>query len=540
MKNRSNIVTSEHQNNRHDQAITIWRGGEGNQDEQNSDLSDWTGKVNEALVNMEAVRQPLGGLQVKFEIHLSDLSMQCKEKDDQIERQLATIRNKLEEERKEMDRQKLEKEKSTEAMIAREKKSLQDEFEKTMILHRQSHEDHRKQLKDDFERQKEESNRKLTALEAENRQLSGTIQEQSQKLQTQETELKRNAQRSDILQQSIYSYKMELEDKEKELSMMKSTFTLRSRSLDDLKKQFAKISVFIEDISVRYFTGLMEKDPGSAHEELVAADPFFANVPIDESEDSYNLRIVHVQRVISEALCKYIWKPFRSECTFPHEELASFLLQMMNALDKSSLAGRPANVWTALSMRALKLLPEGSLQKSVSNPSTTTNRAKNVISTVYNVLSPLLNPSRSGSFAADLSALTDLAIDVWETAQTDPAKYQEWRYQAFDPTTTLDGYNTISNEIFLLFPRVEAMVLSGQTDQNSSPRPSPGESISTANVIELCLHPGRGLPHSSEIVLRGIQAQEEIEHYIEIAKREARLRRYTAPNGKRTSTASST
>lgn len=310
-----------------------------------------------------------------------------------------------------------------------------------------------------------------------------------------------------------------------------------------MKSQFSRISAFIEEISTKYFTDPIERDPGTVHEQLVSADPLFANVPIDESEVSYNLRLVHVQRVISEALCEYIWRPFSSEYTLAHEDLGSFLFQMMNALDSSSLSGQPANIWTALTMRALELLQEGSHQKSGSK-SPSNGRAKNVLSKVYSVLSPLLTPSKSRNFASDLGALADLAIDVWQTAQTgdyrikviprlDPARYQEWRSQAFDPMMIRDSRNMVSDDIFILFPRVDAMILSGRSER--SPRSSPSESERNS-VIGVCLHPGKGLPQSSELVLNGIQAQEEINNYIEIAKREARMKRNTDMHGRRAST----
>ncbi|KAH8805162.1 hypothetical protein F5884DRAFT_859775 [Xylogone sp. PMI_703] len=571
-KNGSNVVVSEYGTNGYDQEITIWRGDEENHDGPDADLSDWAGRVNETMANMDALRQSFGELQVKFGMHLRDLDMvqenkkrlafyeqQCREKDDQIQRQLATIstltkismdhekkmaeeQNRIEDERKELDREKLERERRTEATIAREKKILQEEFEKNMASHSQSHEDRRRQMEDDFKRQKEEANRRMAAVDAENKQLSKTLQEQSQRLHSQENKLKRSVQRTDALQQYINSYKKELEDKEKELGMMKSAFTPRYRSLDDVKTQFTKISAFIEEISMKYFTDPIEGDPGSVHEELVAADPAFMNVPIDESEVSYNLRIVHAQRVISEALCEYIWRPFRSDYTLANEELASCLFQMMKALDNSGLAGQPANIWTALTMRALDLLPEVPTQKSAANLPPPAGRAKSVIAKVYGVLSPLLTASKGRSFAGDLSALTDLAIDVWQTAQTgdyrvkvisklDPARYQEWRSQAFDPTTMQGNRNAVSNDIFLLFPRVEATMLSGKSDRAAnSPRSSPSR---TPGLTDVCLHTGKGLPHSCELVLHGIQVQEDINNYIENAKREARMKRYSGMNNSR-------
>lgn len=564
-KNSSNVVVSEYGNNGYDQEVTIWRDDEGN------DLTEWASKVNETMANMEALRQSFGSLQVKFGEHLHDLGLveenknrlafleqQCKEKDDQIQRQLATIstltkisfdqeekiakeRVKIEGKQKDLDREKIESERKTDVRIAREKKNQQEEFEKIIASHNLNHEDRRRQMEDDFRRQKEEGNRRITALDAENKQLSRTLQEQSQRIRSQEVRFKRSVQRIDALQQYIQSYKKQLEGKEKELGMVKSAFTSRFRSLDDLKTQFTKISSFVEEISMKYFTDPIEKDPGSAHEDLVAADAAFTNVPIDESEVSYNLRIAHVQRVISEALCEYIWKPFRSDYTLAHDDFTNFLLQMMNALDNSNLAGQPANIWTALTMRALELLPGGPIQHLASP--TPSGRAKNVISKVYSVLSPLLSRSKSRSFAADLGTLTDLAIDVWQTAYTsdyrvqiipqlDPVKYQEWRSQAFDPTT-MQGTNAMPSEIFLLFPRVEATVLSGQTPNSVNPLASAPKDFDRIPITEACLHPGKGLPHSSELVLHGVQIQEDINNYIENAKREARMKRYSGTNNSR-------
>lgn len=123
------------------------------------------------------------------------------------------------------------------------------------------------------------------------------------------------------------------------------------------------------------------------------ADSAFNSVPVNDGDDSHDLRTAHAQRAISTAICQYIWKPLSSECTLLHPEFNSFLSKLPDELHKSSPGGRAARIWTALTMRALQsllvdsLLPHISESKERSQPARPT-RAEHVVSKVFSVLSP--------------------------------------------------------------------------------------------------------------------------------------------------------
>ncbi|ELR08575.1 hypothetical protein GMDG_03270 [Pseudogymnoascus destructans 20631-21] len=95
-----------------------------------------------------------------------------------------------------------------------------------------------------------------------------------------------------------------------------------------------------------------EQDLEIVHGKLVAQDPSFGSIPIDETDNSHDLRTAHAQRIISNAICEYVWKPLRSEFTLLHPDFNSLLVKLSDELLKYNPDGRVAKVWTALTMRA--------------------------------------------------------------------------------------------------------------------------------------------------------------------------------------------
>lgn len=241
--------------------------------------------------------------------------------------------------------------------------------------------------------------------------------------------------------------------------------------------------------------------------------------------------------------------------TASQQESPNILIKMMDALDQSNRAGRSSNVWTALSMKALGLLRPESVSGSDDKASTSI-RGNKVRTKVTEVLRPLLDSSRITDFENELVSLAKLCIDVWDDAQTSEyrikvnptlnlAQQAEWRSLKFDPVRSSGDESTAGastdpsskgSKILLLFPRVEATIISDPSmPQSSIPGSFPGEP-----TMYRCLHPGKGLSPSSQLVIRGRKAQEEIEKMIKTSRKEARLRRNTGLSGRRPSTASST
>jgi hypothetical protein len=310
------------------------------------------------------------------------------------------------------------------------------------------------------------------------------------------------------------------------------------------------------------------QDLEKVHDELVAADPCFGSVPIDDSDDSRNLRAAHAQRIISDAICQYIWKPLRSEFTLSHPELNVLLSKISDELDKTSYSGRATNVWIALTMRALQSLPADSLPRASefkeSPRPIRSGRADGVVSQVFPILSPLVSSSQNESLQMDLLELTTSAIDTWDAAQTGELKIivspllehahrEEWRSQEFDPASPPSDYDETKPDmmskthprVFTLFPRVVARGVADPVKHDTSPPGSwPQVSDQLPRTIETCIHPGRGLPECSPLVVRGKAEQEERNDYLskalENAKKEMHSTRRLTGHGRRDSMGSST
>ena len=299
------------------------------------------------------------------------------------------------------------------------------------------------------------------------------------------------------------------------------------------------------------------QDSKTLHDKLAEADPCFKSVPIDDSEDSYNLRSAHAQRVISTAICEHIWKPFHSELTINHE-FSSLLSKISGELDKSSSSGRAAKVWAALTMQALQSL-QASAMSSPNGESredlrpTVTKTAENIISAVTR-LSPLVNPSQNRSLEGDLLKLINMSVNVWNDAYAggfklivssslDRAHREEWRSQQFDPASSPPLHRvgtdpeSISNthpRIFTLFPRIMAH---GDVDLVKEDKGPPGSWPKEPEKI--CIHRGVGLPEWSKLVVIGKDEQAKKEEYysnlMKNADRELRSTRRGSEQGRRVS-----
>lgn len=300
---------------------------------------------------------------------------------------------------------------------------------------------------------------------------------------------------------------------------------------------------------------MMYKDVEQVHEELAAADPLFSSVPIDDSEDSRDLCTAHAQRVISKAICEDIWKPFSSEFTALQPEPSGILAKISDEIDQSDHGGRTAKFWDARTMRALKSLPANSMTSPGSESTEYPHpvRTNSVISKV-SVLSPLVSSSQEESLRVDLVNLVNSAVDVWENGQAggskitvtlllDRAHREEWRSQQFDPScegneANPDLTSTTRPRIFPLFPRILAPAV-GNLVNHGSGLPGSWPADSDLTII----HPGKGLPEWSALVVRGQAEQEERKDYVEKVLENARKQlqsRRASGTGRRSSRGSAT
>ena len=224
------------------------------------------------------------------------------------------------------------------------------------------------------------------------------------------------------------------------------------------------------------------------------------------------------------------------------------LNKLSDELRNTSGGRRSANVWAALTMRALESLPpqqeKAHIAESQDIPQVCSSvRAERVISRVISILSPLVDISRIKALQGDLNKVAHAAIDVWDSAQKsgdlnitvsqslERAHREEWRAPQFDPVAPSRGqdeadFDAISKtrpRIITLFPRVMAWtVVDLVNDEKSPPGSFPRESDQAPHNIETCIHPGKGLPEWSSLVVRGKEQREEQKDFLAKAAEDAR------------------
>jgi hypothetical protein len=177
-------------------------------------------------------------------------------------------------------------------------------------------------------------------------------------------------------------------------------------------------------------------------------------------------------------------------------------------------------------MRALQCLNVTSLQAQ-SPPAQRTNI---VVDQILSALSPLVAQSQATQLRNDLLALAQSAISVWCSAQTDELQiivypnldrtaHEEWCSSTLDSNSSLPENNSLASEginstparVFTLFPRVIALKMSGIKDLPADALPgSWPDAHQEPAVMETCIHPGKGLPECSELVVKGKQEAEEM------------------------------
>lgn len=218
-------------------------------DNQQPRLGAWTEAVQEAVESMGTTHRTIKGLEDKFRSHMDELSNtdetrimltrlkeECSEKEERINKlkgTIETLRSMDTEAKAEIDRawaeikksrQKLneeenKQEKRVAAMIAEEKLTLTNEFDKLMMDHGISHAKRTKELEDTKTRMNVEQEKLVAALDAQEK----TFEAQSQKLNTARDDC-------DHWKRITESYKRDTQRLERELQVLKDGLALESQS----------------------------------------------------------------------------------------------------------------------------------------------------------------------------------------------------------------------------------------------------------------------------------------------------------------------
>jgi chromosome segregation ATPase len=231
---------------------------------QKHSLGTWTEAVSDTVRSMGAAHQAIKDLQGRFTSHLDDLRMteetkdslrqlqeDCMEKDEEIRMQANTIttltsmklkteekiehqKKELERDKKELEQEKAKLEKRVAATIAEERLKLTNEVEKLAMKNSQSYDKRMKELEDEATKQGEENNRRVAALEADNKHLSTTVEQQKETIEDQAKELEKSFEQCDVLERAKDSFKRDKVARETELEEMKKEFALSPKSKEYL------------------------------------------------------------------------------------------------------------------------------------------------------------------------------------------------------------------------------------------------------------------------------------------------------------------
>ncbi|KUJ12523.1 uncharacterized protein LY89DRAFT_209467 [Mollisia scopiformis] len=438
------------------------------------------------------------------------------------EQRLGKIREELQQDRDklkaEKEKQVAKAEKADKSLVAL-KATLDLEMEKELASRTQ-------QLEAKMTSREDERKKKLSNLEAEKKKQSDNLAQEQKKLRTVQADLDDN-RAAKIL------YKQQKEELEATLKEIQNEFDLTRQDADFYKRKFADIASNIETISSEYFRLL----PHDIHKDLKSIDDCFRSVPIFEEDTSAELRIAHVQRIMSRALYDNIWQPFSSDETSPDTNLANWLNTIYTRLAKNELGGkngRAAMVWKVLTMRSLQSADQ-ELPLSPTSPATShqvsqfSSRASQAVQEIIGKLTPLVDPAQKVEIQEKLLRLAQSAVEVWNVAQKDKLKVEAyialniadrdtWRSAQFDPLPSSEEASTdmvikssTRPRVFTLFPRI--IVQTPSVAAESVPH-IPG-SFSTSQqdyiVTETIIHPGIGLPESSALVIRGKYEEEQEE-----------------------------
>ncbi|KFY11403.1 hypothetical protein V492_04484 [Pseudogymnoascus sp. VKM F-4246] len=421
-----------------------------------------------------------------------------------------------------LERKKLELEEEATKMLSQRMKGLDEKFETQ-----------KKDLEIDIEKQKKELNKQLERLKTKTKKDLETIDKLTAQIDELRHELQNEVGRSEDIDQARGGYKREKEQLTKKLRNLQEEFSLNCEPLEYYQSQFLAVSHAVQSISARYLArDLTKEEITGLPSAMSAVDSTFSDVPFSNTEASKHLRIAHAQRVISDAVYSIAWQPFSSDITMADPKLSRFLREVGIAVG----SGRSADVWRAVTMRALESMSVSNTQSQHISPqaSNAANNVKNredrLVEEVLSVLRPLLERSDLTQFEADLLQIAKQAILIWSSAQADERIFtvnpnlneenkHDWETATLDyvPLST-DGGNQVvglmrqnATSVFTLFPIITATKkVQVQKADHGPPGSWPDQDQQQLLNTEVKLvHAGVGLPQESNIVQEGIAEREE-------------------------------
>ncbi|ELR04731.1 hypothetical protein VC83_00692 [Pseudogymnoascus destructans] len=467
---------------------------------------------------------------------LNVLNKMASEKDKAAERDVEDFlakKKSLEQDQVELDQQKRA---AAEALKEKESK-LKAEVIKT-ISRRAEEQDKKfhaqmKALEIDMEKQKKDQEEELGNLKAKTKKDAKTITELKAQIDELRLQSKKEVERYEDEKRLKEVYKQDIEGLEEKLKDLQEEFSLNSEPIEYYQGEFLNISRAIQDISVRYLARDLNKEevvslPGA----ISVADSTFSDVPFSNTDTSKQLRIAHGQRVVADAICNIVWQPFSSDITSEDSKLSKLLQDIGGAVG----TGRSADVWRAVTMRALKSTsiahtqPQHSPSQTLSAVPAIKSREDKLMELVLSVLGPLLDPSDLLQFKANLLQITKQAISVWTTAQADERTFtvnpklnqgnkRDWKIAALNYAALYsDGGSQVvgprrrnATSVFTLFPIISATKrVQAQKAGHGPPGSWPDQDQQQVLNPEVTLiHDGLGLPQESDIVREGISEREE-------------------------------
>lgn len=219
------------------------------QDNRQPRLGPWTEAVQEVVESMGTTYRKIKGLEDKFTSHMDELSNtdetrimltrlkeECSEKEEQINKLRGTIETlrsmdteakteiarawaEIKKSRQKLNEEETKQEKRVAAMIAEEKLTLTNEFDKLMVNHGISHAKRTKELED-----------AKTRMNVEQEKLVATLETQKKTFEAQSQELKAARDDCDHWKRVTESYKRDTQGLERKLQVLKDGLALESQS----------------------------------------------------------------------------------------------------------------------------------------------------------------------------------------------------------------------------------------------------------------------------------------------------------------------
>ncbi|KAL2075487.1 hypothetical protein VTL71DRAFT_430 [Oculimacula yallundae] len=357
----------------------------------------------------------------------------------------------------------LERGKANEIQLKKQRSSLELEYKEL-----------KGKLEKDLKQREESKQKKLTELEAENKRLSGRVKVLETDTKGYVTKLAAAMERYEDMEKLKRLSREEATKSQDELQNMKDEFGLQSNTPEFFSREkFGEVSSLVHTISTTFCQELNSKNAVNLLEDAILG------------------------------------------------------------LEEAGENKRGAAVFKSLATRGLR-----SLSSSPKVSSTCGTRTEALLLAVMPVLRLLAPEAQHTKLEAALSGLVQSAISLWTLVQSDelldvkasldldPALQREWASSVFNIDSGTNNSAVVQStqpEILKLFPSITAkMSTTSPAVQNHIP--GSFDDSKPMTHIQICIHPGSGLPESSALVMRGEQEIREMEEKMEVERLEMNLK----------------